>query len=75
MKIKGQDFTVEEVLAALQSEENKTDFEALAGNFKTDITAEGVESFLGTPEGQRLLQPKLDQYHTKSLQSWQEKNM
>ena len=39
------------------------------------ITQEAVEKWLGTDEGKRFLQPKLDSYHTKGLQSWQEKNI
>ena len=40
-----------------------------------EITSEAVEQWLGTDEGKRFLQPKLDSYHTKGLQSWQEKNI
>lgn len=39
------------------------------------ITAEVVEKWLQTEEGKRFIQPKLDQYFTKGLQTWQEKNL
>ena len=39
------------------------------------LTQEAVETWLGTEEGKKFLQPKLDSYHTKGLQSWQEKNL
>ena len=39
------------------------------------ITQEAVDAWLSTDEGKKYLQPKLDSYHTKGLQSWQEKNI
>ena len=39
------------------------------------ITQEAVEQWLGTDEGKRFLQPKLDSFFTKGLQTWQEKNI
>lgn len=77
MKIGENEFTVEQITTALTEENNKADYDALRGNdlFKSEITQEGVQSYLETDDGKRLLQPKLDQYHTKGLQSWQEKNL
>ena len=40
-----------------------------------EINAEVVEKFLGTPEGQKMLQPRFDSYFSKGLQTWQEKNI
>ena len=39
------------------------------------ITSDKVESFLESEEGKRLLQPRLDRYHAKSLDSWKENNL
>lgn len=41
----------------------------------TKSTPEGVQQFLETDEGKRLLQPILDRYHTKSLETWKEKSL
>jgi predicted metal-dependent peptidase len=56
-----------------QGKEDKDVKDYLAG--LTKITPEGVTTFLDTDEGKRLLQPRLDQYHTKGLESWKEKNL
>jgi hypothetical protein len=39
------------------------------------ITPDRVNNFLETEDGKKLLQPKLDIYHTKGLKTWQEKNL
>lgn len=39
------------------------------------LTAERVEGFLDSPEGKKLLQPRLDQNFTKGLNTWKEKNL
>lgn len=64
--------TIEEVKKFL--EENKSDDEVkeLMNSF---VTKESVEGFLDTDEGKRLLQPRLDRYHAKSLESWKENNL
>jgi hypothetical protein len=38
-------------------------------------TPEGVTAFLDTPEGKKLLQPRLDQHFTKGLETWKEKTL
>lgn len=39
------------------------------------MTPEGVAAFLDTAEGKKLLQPRLDQYFTKGLETWKEKTL
>jgi hypothetical protein len=39
------------------------------------LTPESVASFLDTPEGKKLLQPRLDQHFTKGLETWKEKTL
>lgn len=39
------------------------------------MTAEQFYSFIETPEGQKLLQPKLDQFFSKGLETWKQKSM
>lgn len=41
----------------------------------SQVTPESVESFLEQKEGKKLLQPKLDKYHTKGLDSWKTNNL
>ena len=76
MKIGDIEITVEQLTEALGQEENKADYEALRGNdlFKTSYTQEGLNEYFGTDEGKQYLQPKLDSYHTKGLNSYLEKN-
>lgn len=39
------------------------------------ITPEGVTSFLDTEEGKKIIQPRLDSYFTKGLETWKEKTL
>lgn len=45
----------------------------LAGLSK--ITPEGVKGYLDTEEGKKILQPRLDAYFTKGLDTWKEKSL
>ncbi len=39
------------------------------------VTPEGVKEYLDSEDGKKLLQPILDKYHTKSLESWKANNL
>ena len=39
------------------------------------VTPEGVSQFLESDDGKKLIQPLLDKYHAKGLESWKEKNL
>jgi len=39
------------------------------------LTPDKVESFLNSEEGKRLLQPKMDSYFSKGLDTWKENNL
>lgn len=56
--------------------ENKDDKEVSAylGELRQP-TAQDVEGYLDTAEGKQLLQPRLDSYFTKGLNSWKEKTL
>ena len=41
----------------------------------TKVTADGVTTFLESDEGKKLLQPKLDSYFTKGLDTWKNNNL
>lgn len=57
-------------------DENKEDKEVKAylGELSA-VSAEKVEGFLDTPEGRKLLQPRLDAHFTKGLNTWKENNL
>ena len=39
------------------------------------LSPEGVQEFLNSEDGKKLIQPILDKYHAKGLESWKEKNL
>lgn len=39
------------------------------------VSPDKVKGFLNTDEGKRLIQPDLDRYHNKSLESWKSNNL
>ena len=39
------------------------------------ITPDGVKSFIESEEGMKVVQPKLDQYFTKGLETWKTNNL
>lgn len=55
-------------------EENK-DNEEVKNYIGGFITSGRVEEFLNSDDGKKLLQPKLDSYHSKSLESWKMNNI
>ena len=41
----------------------------------SQLTPDGVKSFLDTDEGKKVLQPRLDSYFTKGLETWKNNNL
>lgn len=39
------------------------------------VSVDDVKGFLDTEEGKRFIQPELDRYHNKSLNTWKENNL
>lgn len=66
--------TLEEIKAWLEANKDNADVQAYLGELSAP-TVEGVEGFLDTPEGRKLIQPRLDQNFTKGLNTWKEKNL
>lgn len=66
--------TLEEIKAWLLANKDNTDVKTYLGELSTP-TVEGVEGFLDTDAGKKLLQPRLDQNFTKGLNTWKEKNL
>jgi hypothetical protein len=65
---------LEEVKQFLEANKDKDDVKTYLGELKQPNGAD-VEGFLDTEEGRKLLQPRLDQYHSKGLNSWKENNL
>lgn len=63
---------IEEVKQFLEDNKHTDEVKELTNSF---VTKDKVETFLETEEGKRLLQPRLDRYHAKSLESWKENNL
>ncbi|MEC1647098.1 DUF4355 domain-containing protein [Bacillus halotolerans] len=66
--------TLEEVKKFL--EENKENEEVKSYlNELSAVSADKVNGFLDTEEGKRLIQPRLDSYFTKGLETWKANNL
>ena len=66
--------TLEEIKAWLLANKDNTDVKTYLGGLSTP-TVEGVEGFLDTDAGKKVLQPRLDSNFTKGLNTWKEKNL
>lgn len=65
---------LEEIKAWLLANKDNTDVKTYLGELSTP-TVEGVEGFLDTEAGKKVLQPRLDSNFTKGLNTWKEKNL
>ncbi|MCM3413532.1 DUF4355 domain-containing protein [Metabacillus litoralis] len=68
------ELSLDQVKAWLEANKANSEVQTYLGELSTP-TVEGVEGFLDTPEGRKLLQPRLDQNFTKGLNTWKEKNL
>ncbi|MRX54836.1 DUF4355 domain-containing protein [Bacillus idriensis] len=66
--------TLEEIKAFLESNKDQADVKAYLGELSA-VSADKVKGFLETDEGKRVIQPELDRYHSKSLDSWKTNNL
>lgn len=65
---------LEEIKAYLESNKDQDDVKAFLGELSA-VSQEKVKGYLQTEEGRRLIQPELDRYHAKSLESWKQNNL
>lgn len=70
----GRNMNLEEVKQFLEENKESEDVKAYLGELKQP-TAEDVEGFLDSKDGQKLLQPRLDRNFSKGLETWKEKNL
>lgn len=66
--------TYEEFKQYLENNKDNADVQSAIDEFKT-VSQEDVRSYLETDEGKKLLQPRLDSYHSKSLETWKKNNL
>jgi polyhydroxyalkanoate synthesis regulator phasin len=65
---------LEEIKQYLNENKDNEDVKAYLGELSA-VSADKVKGFLNTDEGKRLIQPDLDRYHNKSLESWKTNNL
>lgn len=65
---------LEEVKQFINENKDNEEVQSYLNELKT-VSKDDVEGFLETKEGKQLLQPKLDKYFSKGLETWKEKNL
>lgn len=65
---------LDDVKNYLEENKEQTEVKEYLNGLKT-VSTDDVKGFLDTKEGQRFIQPDLDRYFTKGLESWKEKNL
>lgn len=63
---------INEIKAFIETNADKEEVKSYVSGL---VTQDRVESFLETDDGKKLLQPKLDSYFTKGLDSWKNNNL
>ncbi|HGO2393276.1 TPA: DUF4355 domain-containing protein [Staphylococcus aureus] len=65
---------IEEVKSFFEEHKDNKEVKDYLNGLKT-VSVDDVKGFLDTEEGKRFIQPELDRYHSKGLESWKEKNL
>ncbi|WP_254241390.1 DUF4355 domain-containing protein [Staphylococcus aureus] len=65
---------IEEVKSFFEEHKDDKEVKDYLKGLKT-VSVDDVKGFLDTEEGRRFIQPELDRYHSKGLESWKEKNL
>ncbi|HEK6354910.1 TPA: DUF4355 domain-containing protein [Staphylococcus aureus] len=65
---------IEEVKSFFEEHKDDKEGKDYLNGLKT-VSVDDVKGFLDTEEGKRFIQPELDRYHSKGLESWKEKNL
>lgn len=66
--------TLEEVKKFLEENKDNEEVKAFVGELSV-VSADKVKGFLETEEGKRFIQPRLDSYFTKGLDTWKSNNL
>ena len=65
---------IEDVKSFFEEHKDDKEVKDYLKGLKT-VSVDDVKGFLDTEEGKRFIQPELDRYHSKGLESWKEKNL
>lgn len=65
---------IQAIRAFLETNKDQTDVQSFLGELSA-VSADKVKGFLQTEEGKKVIQPDLDRYHAKSLESWKANNL
>lgn len=65
---------IEEVKSFFEEHKDDKEVKDYLNGLKT-VSVDDVKGFLDTEEGKLFIQPELDRYHSKGLESWKEKNL
>ncbi|MGV3043357.1 DUF4355 domain-containing protein [Staphylococcus rostri] len=65
---------IEEIKSFFEEHKDDKEVKDYLNGLKT-VSVDDVKGFLDTEEGKRFIQPELDRYHSKGLESWKEKNL
>ncbi|WP_410534622.1 DUF4355 domain-containing protein [Staphylococcus aureus] len=65
---------IEEVKSFFEEHKDDKEVKDYLNGLKT-VSVDDVKGFLDTEEGKRFIQPELDRYHSKGLESWKDKNL
>lgn len=65
---------IEEVKSFFEEHKDDKEVKDYLNGLKT-VSVDDVKGFLDTEEGKRFIQPELNRYHSKGLESWKEKNL
>lgn len=65
---------LQEIQQYLADNKDSQEVQDYLNGLKT-VSVDDVKGFLDTEEGRRFIQPELDRYHNKSLNTWKENNL
>jgi len=74
LQLFAEELTVKEVKEFFDKNKDTEDVKTYLKELKI-VTSKEAETYLETDDGKKLLQPKLDSYFSKSLESWKENNL
>jgi hypothetical protein len=65
---------IQDIRAFLESNKDQPEVQSFVGELSA-VSADKVQGFLQTEEGKKVIQPELDRYHAKGLESWKKNNL
>lgn len=65
---------IQAIRAFLETNKDQAEVQGFLGELSA-VSADKVRGFLQTEEGKKVIQPDLDRYHAKSLDSWKTNNL